>query len=127
MLQIGERAVIYSGQIALTDDELSFRLKLENGIVMDVRFLLDATQQPSVSPRFSDGVFTVDLINFGSSLGMSTSGIIRAQTASGYIRDQSGALRPGAWMLQYTLAVHTIGEEKPTRLVNLTISEKRVA
>ena len=127
MLQIADRDVVYTGQIVLTDEEENFRLKLDNGIILDIRFFLDATQQPSVSPYFSEGVFTVDLFNFGNPLGMSTSGIIRAQTATGYIREQNGVLRPGAWVPKYALAVHTIGDDKPTRLVNLTISDKRLA
>ncbi|MEY9196660.1 hypothetical protein ABIA16_001776 [Sinorhizobium fredii] len=128
ILEIDDRAVLYSGQIVLTDEEESFRLKMEDeGIILDVRFLGNATQLPAVSPRFSEGVFKIDLINFGSDLGMATSGRIRAQTASGQVRYRNGTIRSGTWMLQYALTVHTIGNEKPNRLVNITISEKRVA
>ncbi|MDR6757859.1 hypothetical protein J2Y48_003156 [Mycoplana sp. BE70] len=128
MLEIADRAVIYSGQIVLVDEETSFRLTLENGIILDVRFVTDAALPTSAFPRFSDGIFTIELTNFGSSLGMAVSGIIRAETTTGgQSLDRNGAIRPGAWMFQYALTTHTIGDDKPTRLVNITISEKRVA
>ncbi|WP_037377572.1 hypothetical protein [Sinorhizobium americanum] len=118
-LQINGQRVVFHGQVALAERDTSIRLSGEKGLEIEVDFTSDNTGKASVLPRFSHGIFRITLANFGSPLGMAVSGTLNATTVS--------PTGPGTWGLKYTVACQTIGDERPNRLVNLTIVEARLA
>lgn len=66
MITVAGKPVVLSEQVLLRRGENNVVFSGDGGLLIEVTFVDDGTEKPSIAPRFEGGRFLLPLSNFGT-------------------------------------------------------------